>query len=370
LTENRIHQIPFFDLSRKINRHRTLIDAAVARVLASGQFILGNETAKFEERFAAYVGVEHGIGVASGSDAIELALRAAGITAGMKVATSANAGHYATSAIRLIGAEPVFMEVDFSTRNITLGAVEGAIANGVDAVVATHLYGLAIAEIAAIGVTCKENGVVLIEDCAQAHGARLDLKKVGSFGDASAFSFYPTKNLGALGEAGSVLTNDPVIAEKTRSLRTYGWSEKYKVELPGGRNSRLDELQAAILADLLPFLDRDNARRREIANAYLTGISIEGIELPEFLGDDYVAHLFVISSSRRAEFMKKLHSQGISTAIHFPIPDHLQPYSGGNSIGALLVTEKLATEVFSLPCYAELRDEEVAHIIESINAAR
>jgi aminotransferase EvaB len=358
-------QIPFFDLSRKIMRHRLLIDGAVDRVLSSGNFVLGRECEYFEASFATYVGVQHCVGVANGTDALELALRASGIKAGMKVATAANAGNYATTAASALGAEIAYIDVEFATRNITLEAVQKAVGEGAKAVIATHLYGLAIAEIAEISAFCLERGITLIEDCAQAHGARVRGRVVGSFGDASAFSFYPTKNLGALGDAGAVLTNNDAIASNVRKLRTYGWSEKNSIELPGGRNSRLDEIQAAILSDLLPFLDEDNERRRKIARAYCAGINATDMDLPQFTNDEFAAHLFVLTSENRSTYISKFADASISTSIHFPIPDHLQPHLTGSPEFSLPVTERLARQVMSLPCYPELLDEEVDAIIQA-----
>jgi dTDP-4-amino-4,6-dideoxygalactose transaminase len=358
--------IPFMDLSRRINRHRSTIDSSIQRVLDSGQFILGKEVKRFELLFAQYIGANHCLCVANGTDAIELALRAVNIEMGMRVATVANAGNYTTSAINSIGAEPIFMEVDFSTRNVTLDEIKKAVSKGVAAVVVTHLYGLAVAEIQAISEYCKSESIPLIEDCAEAHGARVGGKSVGTFGDSAAFSFYPTKNLGALGDAGAVVTNNPVVAGKVEKLRTYGWSEKYSVAIKGGMNSRADEIQAAILADLLPYLDGDNERRREIATMYSTLIKAEDFEVPRFDSEEYVAHHYVVSSPRRAHYVQQLQSVGISTAIHFPISDSNQPYLTSHNKTDLPVTQRLCNEVFSLPCYPELRNDEVNRVIEAL----
>ncbi|MEI9906579.1 MAG: DegT/DnrJ/EryC1/StrS family aminotransferase [Actinomycetota bacterium] len=190
---------------------------------------------------------------------------------------------------------------------------------------------------------------------------------VGSFGDCAAFSFYPTKNLGALGDAGAVVTNDSGVAEIISKLRTYGWSEKYSVAREGGRNSRSDELQSAILADLLPSLESDNQRRREIASIYSEGIKATDIEVPQFDSEEYVGHLYVVSSPRRAHYIQHLLNFGISTAIHFPIPDSKQPYLATQNSTDLPVTQKLCNEVFSLPCYPELRNDEVNRVVQALN---
>ncbi|NND01128.1 MAG: erythromycin biosynthesis sensory transduction protein eryC1, partial [Gammaproteobacteria bacterium] len=216
------------DLSLKLDQNATLIDESIRRVMSNGWLVLGPEVQRFEELFADYIGVEHCVGLANGTDAIELGLRAMGITAGAAVATVANAGGYTVTALNMIGARPVFMDVDQASRLVTFSAVEDAIEAGVTAVVVTHLFGLAVPEIARIADLCAVRGVYLFEDCAQAHGACVEGRRVGSFGDAAGFSFYPTKNLGALGDAGAVICNSPELTEKIRMLRQYGWSEKYK----------------------------------------------------------------------------------------------------------------------------------------------
>ncbi len=260
------------DLSAKINTYQTQIRTSIDRVLARGWLVLGPEVEQFERAFAAYLGIGYCMGLANGTDAIELALKAIGISPGDRVATVANAGMYTTTAVLTIGAEPHFMDVDLDTRVVTLDEVRKAIQAGVKAVVVTHLYGLAIPEMTAIADYCAQKNIFLIEDCAQAHGAQIDGRYVGTFGVASSFSFYPTKNLGALGDGGAVVTHHPQLAEKLRQLRQYGWIKKYSVEMAGARNSRLDEIQAAVLLGLLPHLDEANNRRREIAARYSTSI--------------------------------------------------------------------------------------------------
>jgi len=358
------------NLSARIGRYQGLVDGALARVTASGWLVLGPEVRQFEQAFAAYLGAAHCIGVASGSDAIELALRALGVDAGDRVATVANAGMYASGAILAIGAVPCFMEVSTATHLTGLDEVRRAIDGGARAVVVTHLYGRALPDIAAIALLCAQRGVALLEDCAQAHGARVDGRCAGSFGDAASFSFYPTKNLGALGDAGAVVTNSAEVAAAVARLRQYGWGAKYRVELAGGRNSRLDEMQAALLAALLPSLDRDNARRRAIAQRYGRAITHPLVRAPQHAPGDpgYVAHLYVLRSLRRDALRAHLHAHGVGAEVHYPVPDHRQPLFGARFAGLRLPhTEQLAAEVLTLPCYPEMDEDQVGHVINAVN---
>ncbi|HUX29970.1 MAG TPA: DegT/DnrJ/EryC1/StrS family aminotransferase [Thiobacillus sp.] len=359
------------NLSVKIAKHQDRIRAALQRVVASGWLILGPEVRQFEQSFADYLGANHCMSVANGTDAIELALKAMGVTAGHRVATVANAGMYVTTAMMVFGAEPFFMDVDIGTRCTTLAEVENAVECGVKAVVVTHLYGLALPEITQIAQFCAQKGVPLLEDCAQAHGAQIDGKHVGTFGDAASFSFYPTKNLGALGDGGAVVTNNPVIAEKVGLLRQYGWTAKYKVEVAGARNSRLDEMQAAILSEFLPYLDAANTRRREIAARYTSSIRHTDIIVPQEGGTEDVAHLYVVRSPRRDALREHLRTVDIASDVHYPIPDYRQPVFGERFVGLRLEnTERLAREILTLPCYPEMSDGEVDQVIAAVNSWR
>lgn len=356
------------NLSAKIAEHRQQINASIDRVMSSGLFVLGPEVTQFEQSFASYLGARHCVSLANGTDAIELGLKAMGVGTGDHVATVANAGMYTTTAMLAIGAEPYFMDVDLDTRNATLEEVTRAVKEGVNAVVVTHLYGLAIPEIARIAEYCAQNDVLLLEDCAQAHGAQVNGKMVGTFGDAGSYSFYPTKNLGALGDGGAVVTNDPNIAEKITSLRQYGWTSKYEVQLLGARNSRLDEMQAAILSDFLPHLDNANSRRREIAIRYSSLICQPDIVVPLNDGADYVAHLYVVRSKKRDLLREYLRNLNIGSDIHYPIPDHRQPaFARRFSKICLENTERLAEEVLTLPCYPEMNNDEVDCVIKAVN---
>jgi len=342
--------------------------ASIDRVISSGYFVLGSEVRQFEQSFASYLGANHCVSLANGTDAIELGLRALGVGAGDQVATVANAGMYSTTAILAIGAEPYFMDVDLDTKVATFEEVIRAAKAGVKAVVVTHLYGLAIPEIQLIADYSSKNDVPLLEDCAQAHGAQIGGKRVGTFGDVGSFSFYPTKNLGALGDGGAITTNNQGIAEKILLLRQYGWNEKYTVQVLGARNSRLDEMQAAILSDFLPLLDRANARRQELAARYDSLICQPNVTVPHQAGASYVAHLYVIRSEKRDALREHLRTLNIGSDVHYPIPDHRQPaFAGRFSEIRLENTERLAKEILTLPCYPEMNDEDVDCVIAAVN---
>jgi len=356
------------DLSARIAQHQDQIKQAMNRVVDSGWLVLGPEVKKFEAAFAAWLGASECISVANGTDAIELGLKAIGVAPGDQVATVANASMYTTTALLAIGAEPFFMDVDLDSRCATLAEVTRAIEAGVKAVVVTHLYGLAAPEIAEIAAYCAARGVPLFEDCAQAHGAMSNGKRTGTFGAASSFSFYPTKNLGALGDGGAVVTSDAGIAARMRALRQYGWSEKYTVQVAGARNSRLDEMQAAILSAFLPSLDEANARRLAIADRYSAALDHAEVQVPSATGAAYVGHLYVVRSPRRDALRAHLREAGVASDVHYPIPDHRQPVFGGRYAHVRLEnTECLAAEILTLPCYPEMSDAAVEHVITAVN---
>lgn len=357
------------NLSAHVSRHRTAVDTAIKRVLDRSWFVLGPEVEAFEKLFSAYIGISHCCSVANGTDALELALRALGVQAEDKVATVANAGMYTTTAALAIGAKPVFMDVGLENFVVTLEEVDRILHQGVKAIVVTHLHGRAIPQIAEIAEQCQKAKVILVEDCAQAHGARVGVKQVGSFGDAGCFSFYPTKNLGALGDGGAVVCRDAALAEKVGRLRQYGWTGKYQVDLVGARNSRLDEIQAAILSEFLPHLDSWNMRRREIAVRYSTEISHPNLVLPPIGEESYVAHLYVIRSPQRDALREHLRRQDIATDIHYPIPDYRQSVFEGLYANICLAnTEQLAQEILTLPCYPEMTRDEVTRVIDAVNS--
>ena len=251
------------------------------------------------------------------------------------------------------------MNVDSLQRELTQ--------NRVRAVIATHLYGR-MADVEAITAVCKPLGIPVIEDCAQAHGATRNGKAAGSFGDAGCFSFYPTKNLGALGDGGIVTTSDAALAERLLELRQYGWDKKYQVSRTGGRNSRLDELQAALLLAKLPHLDRWNEERRALARRYSNEIRHRGIECPQDFGADNVAHLFVVRCQDRDGLRRHLEAHEVASDIHYPIPDHRQPAYSVSHPGQLPETERLAKEILTIPCFPEMEEEEISRVIKAVNS--
>lgn len=360
-------RIPLNDLVRQNLRLQDELANSARRVIERGWYILGSEGAEFEAAFATYCGVPHAVGVANGTDAIELALRAVGVGEGHSVATVANAGFYASTAIRAMGAQPLYVDVVPETHSMSVNSLNRQLArNTVQAVIVTHLYGQ-LAEIETIAAICKPLGIPVIEDCAQAHGASRDGRAAGSFGAAGCFSFYPTKNLGALGDGGAVTTGDGAIAERLRELRQYGWDRKYQVSRPGGRNSRLDELQAALLLTKLPHLDRWNEDRRKIARRYSEEIRNPRVKCPKDFGTDNVAHLFVVRCEDRDDFRRHLETNGIATDIHYPIPDHQQPAYATEAVDRLTETERLAREIVTIPCFSEMEEEEISQVIAAAN---
>ncbi|MGH8420467.1 MAG: DegT/DnrJ/EryC1/StrS family aminotransferase [Pseudomonas sp.] len=342
--------------------------ASIKAVLDSHWYVLGTEVTRFEEEFASYVGVDHCISVANGSDALELALRGLGVVSGDRVATVANAGFYGSTAIHAVGATPVYADVDPVTLTLCKESLSAVIAATQPAVIIiTHLYGQ-LANVEEIVQLASEAGIPVLEDCAQSHGARRNGKQAGSFGTIGCFSFYPTKNLGALGDGGAVVTSDEKLATRVRQLRQYGWEKKYQVALPGGRNSRLDEIQAAILRIKLPLLDRWNEQRRSIAQRYNAAFAKLDLDLPPSVAEDYVAHLYVVRVKDRAGFAAALKDKMISTDIHYPIADHRQAAYEAEQQYALPITEYACKTVISLPCFPGLGDEEVNRVIDAVTA--
>lgn len=359
--------IPFMDLRRHITALRSEIDTSIARVLDRGWFILGEEVALFEAEFAAYCGVRYAVGVASGTDALHLALRAVGVSAGDEVITVANAGVPGVAAIELAGGRPIFVDVDPASCNMHPGLIEEAITSRTRAIMPVHLYGRP-ADMDPILEIAGRHALAVIEDAAQAHGARYKGRRVGGIAHVGCFSFYPTKNLGAFGDGGAVVTNDPAVAERVRLLRQYGWKPRYYSQVRGV-NSRLDELQAAVLQVKLRHLDAWNARRRQLAAEYGRNLDGSGVIMPTEAPDVFhVYHLYVVRTSHRDALREHLYQLGIETAIHYPLPAHLQPaYRDlGGANGQLPVTERLAGEVLSLPLYPELTEDEVAAVCDAI----
>jgi dTDP-4-amino-4,6-dideoxygalactose transaminase len=359
------------DLSRHTAALSDELSDCVARVIRSGWFVLGRELEAFEAEFARYCGIEHCIGVANGTDALELALRGCGVGPGGRVLTVANAGAYSTTAIRAVGAEPLFVDIDDETLLIDTAEVRRQISSPrqPSAVILTHLYGRLVPDIESIALVAKQSGVPLIEDCAQAHGARHGGKLAGAFGDVGCFSFYPTKNLGALGDGGALVTDDAELDGRLRWLRQYGWAGKYRIELAGGRNSRLDEMQAAILRVKLPKLDRWNERRREIAQQLSRGIRHPRVRCPQHFGEDYVAHLYVVRAADRQSLQAHLRERGVASDVHYPLLDYQQPAFAAGAPGKCNpVAETACREVLTLPCFPEISEAEVAAVIDAVNS--
>ena len=358
------------DLARGHHAGLDELRGACERVIASGWYVLGDEAARFERSFADYCGVGHCVGVANGTDALEIALRAADIQPGDKVITAANAGMYANIAITACAAEPVFVDVETTTMSMSPASLRAALVQRPRAVIVTHLYGRLAAVEELVGAA-REMDAIVVEDCAQAHGARRLGKRAGTFGDIGCFSFYPTKNLGALGDGGAIISNDKSFADRARQLRQYGWGRKYQCELSGGRNSRLDEMQAALLSVKLGWLDAQNDARRSIAQRYFDGIRNAHITTQRREGESDVVHLYVVRSPHRNQLAAHLRNAGVQTDIHYPLPDHRQPIFALRFADTHLpVTEALADEILTLPCHPTLSEEEIAHVIDACNRFR
>jgi dTDP-4-amino-4,6-dideoxygalactose transaminase len=356
-------QVPLF--SSKIANQGIDLIGAMQRVVDRNWYVLGTEVAAFEAEFAAFQGVAHCVSLANGTDALEIALRTLAIGPGKRVALVANAGFYGSTAVNAVGAEPVYVDVDARTLTMAPASLQAVLATGVDAIIVTHLYGQ-MADIEQIAALAAASDVPLIEDCAQAHGAIRNGRRAGSFCDIACYSFYPTKNLGAIGDGGAITTNSTEFDTRARRLRQYGWSSKYHVAIAGGRNSRLDELQAAVLREKLPMLDHWNAQRREIAGRYAAAFASLPVQLPASAGDDFVAHLYVIRVQDRAAFIASMTAAGIATDIHYPIPDHRQagyPQAAGAS---LPVTEAASARVVTLPCFPGLDGDSIERVIAAV----
>ena len=359
--------IPVVDLKAQYESMRPEIDAAVSRVLQAGTYILGAEVAAFEMEFAAYCGVAHGIGVDSGTGALQLALMACDIGEGAEVITSAHTAVATVAAIEMARARPVFVDIDLRRYTIDPARLEAAITPRTRAIIPVHLYGCP-ADLAPILEIAAARQIRVIEDCAQAHGASYRDKRAGAWGDVAAFSFYPTKNLGAFGDGGALVTGSQELDQRLRRLRQYGWEQRY-VSQEKGLNSRLDELQAAILRSKLAHLDGWNARRRELARLYNQLLSATELVLP-FEPDDtkHVYHQYVIRHPQRKELGTFLAEREIHTLVHYPVPVHLQPaYQNlGYKRTDLPATELAAAQVLSLPLYPEMSDETVETVSRAI----
>jgi dTDP-4-amino-4,6-dideoxygalactose transaminase len=364
-------RIAVCDLKRHYEAVQPEIDAAVQRVMASGWYVLGAEVEAFERAFAAYLGVQHVVGVANGTDALTLACLAIGAGPGDEVITVSNTATPTAMGITAAGATPVFCEIEDETFNMDPAFLESLIGSRTKAIMPVHLYGQA-ARMDAVLAIAEKHGLPVIEDVAQAHGATIGGRMLGSLGAIGCFSFYPTKNLGGLGDGGACVTNDDDLADRLRLLRNYGQRTRYDHEILG-RNSRLDELQAAILRAMLPHLEEWTERRRAIATRYDAGFAeLEAAGLVrrpvEADGNRHVYHLYQVRVADREALRAALGEAGIDTQVHYPIPVHLQQAYAplGGRPGQLPVTEQHARETVSLPMFPELTDEEVDRVVDAV----
>ena len=363
--------IPYLDL-KKINApYHSLFLEETQRVLESGHYILGTQLENFEQKFAEYCGVRHCIGVGNGLEALQLIFKAyielGKLNDGDKVLVPANTYIASILAILYSGLKPVFVDVNLRNYNLEEVSLCQYITKKTKAVLSVHLYGQ-ITDGKKIRDFCKKNGLLMIEDAAQAHGAEENGRRAGNIGHAAAFSFYPGKNLGAMGDGGAVTTNDDELADCLRTLRNYGSKAKYE-NLYKGFNSRLDELQAAFLSLKLENLDADNDRRRQIAAEYLSKINNEKILLPQWDGsENHVFHIFAVRTAHRNDLQKYLFDNDIQTLIHYPIPPHRQPALKEFSHYQLPITDPIHREILSIPCHPALADGEIAHIIQVLNS--
>lgn len=350
--------------------HKQEIDQAIQGVLDSGWYILGQETSAFEQAFAEYLGVQFTVGAASGTDALHLALKSCGVGPGDGVLTVSHTAVATVAAIELAGARPVLVDMNPETFTLDPQHAIDTLANlkDVKAIVPVHLYGHP-ADMSAIAEVAERHGLFLIEDCAQAHGATILGQKVGGWGHWGVFSFYPTKNLGALGDAGALVTNDSDLAERARQLREYGWVERYVSDFEG-MNTRMDEIQAGVLNSKLPYLDVENHRRREIATLYNRLLSNTDLKLPSVRdGMEHVFHQYVVRTPNRDDLRAFLSAREIGTLIHYPVPVHLQPaYRDRLEVGpgGLPHTERACLEILSLPMYPQMTDDQVHLVCEPL----
>ena len=358
-------KIPFLDLRAAYLELKPEIDAAVARVLDSGYYILGPEVEAFEAEWAAYCEAKHAVGVANGLDALHLALRAMDVGPGDEVIVPSHTYIATWLAVSHCGATPVPVEPVEATYNIDPARIEEAITPRTKVILPVHLYGQPV-DLDPILDIARRHGLRVLEDAAQAHGARYKGRRIGAHGDAVAWSFYPGKNLGALGDAGAVTTNDPEIADRIRVLRNYGSRVKYVNEVQGF-NSRIDPIQAAVLRVKLHRLDEWNARRAAIAARYFEGLAHNGLALPRVPGwAEPVWHLFVVRSAQRDRLLRRLTEAGVSTLIHYPVPLHSQAAYASEALGmtAPLAAKKIADQVISLPIGPHLKADHINYLIK------
>lgn len=363
--------IPLVDLRAQHEALKSEIDLAVSRVFTKSEFILGAEVEAFESEFASFVGTRHAVACANGTDALEMALWAAGVGPDDEVITVSHTFAATAEAILRCGAQPRFVDVDPDTLLMDLPSMEAAITPKTRAIVPVHLYGNCV-DVTQVMSVARRHDLKVIEDAAQAHGAATNGMRAGSIGDLGTFSFYPAKCLGACGDAGAIVTSDSEVARRLRQARDHGRQGKYEHEFPG-RNSRMDALQGAILRVKLPYLEGWNRRRREIADLYSDRIhrmaGVRTITPPA--GTESSRHLFVIEVDQRDAVRRGLLEAGVATGVHYPVPLHLQPafsFLGSGNAARMPATERAATRVLSLPIYPEMTDGMVRHVVDSLEA--
>jgi dTDP-4-amino-4,6-dideoxygalactose transaminase len=366
--------VPAVDLAASYRAQKDALDAAVARVAGSGSYILGREVQAFEEEFAAYLGAPFAIGVGSGTEALHLALVASGVGQGDAVFTVSHTAVATVAAVELAGGIPILVDIDPGSYTMSPRSLDEAIRalrsrGGATprAVVPVHLYGHP-ADLVSIDEVARRHGLTVIEDCAQAHGARLDGRRVGTLGRAAAFSFYPTKNLGALGDGGMVVTGDPKVAHRARLVRQYGWEKRYVSSIPGW-NTRLDEIQAGVLRVKLKRLDGANARRQDVADVYARRLAGTGLALPQGRSGAQPAwHQYVVRAGGRDPLREALIARGIGTQVHYPLAVHQQPAYRDRlpRVVSLAVTEAVVPEILSLPMFPEMTDEQVEAVCQAV----
>lgn len=367
-----LQNIPQMSPGAFLEEHRDEVMSAVVRVLDSGWYILGAEVEAFEQEFARKFGFRAAVGVGNGTDAIALALRCLGIGRGDRVATVSHTAVATVAAIEMAGASPVFVDINSDTYTMDPQALLRTLeeCGPIKAVIVVHLYGHP-ADVPAMAEIANRFGVRVIEDCAQAHGAKLHGRFVGSMGDVATFSFYPTKNIGAVGDGGMVVGNNVELIQQVRRLREYGWQRRYISDVPG-INSRLDELQAAVLRVKLPYLDAGNRRRAAIAAAYTEGLAGTGLVMPKRRPDaTHVYHQYVVRHAERDRLRAQLRDKGIGTNIHYPMPVHRQPaYAKRFEVRSdeLATTDAVASQIMSLPMYPELSDVMVANVVDTLRS--
>jgi dTDP-4-amino-4,6-dideoxygalactose transaminase len=355
--------IPFLRLTP--GPDRPAIDAAIARVIDRGWFILGPELEAFESEFAAASGARHAVGVGNGTDALAIALRAAGIVPGDEVITAPLSAAYTALAIMMAGGRPVFADIDPRRLTLDPAAAAAAVTSRTAAILPVHLYGQA-ADMPALAQVAERHGLAIIEDCCQAHLATCAGRPVGSFGAAAGYSFYPTKNLGALGDGGALTTNDDRLAERARRLRNGGQSERYR-HAEFGVNSRLDEIQAAILRQRLQGLREATARRREIAQLYRSALEgIDAVTVPPEMDNGHVYHLFAVLARDRGSLQRHLLAQGVETLVHYPIPLPRQPAFASEDPARCPIAGRLCDQVLSLPLYPGLDPAAVEQVAAAV----